>query len=510
MFPSDTNFDTKVTLETDSTPSVEKPPFHILFLGDWSGRENRRANSDSLNLRPIEIDRDNFDDIMRKLRVRLDLDFQGNGENTLSLEFNELDDFHPDGIFQRLPLFADLRDVRRRLTNKNTFNEAAKEVRSWMVDSENQPSDEVEKQSAVKKTSVEPPDDLLDQILNQTDDVSAPRMQNTEDSGLSALVAKLVKTHLIETDTEEQSKLLIIVDEVISDLMRRILHHPQFQALEAAWRGVYLLVRRIETSVNLKLFLLDIDKAELISNLKSFSDLSDSDMYRVLIEETVEPWAVIGGNYTFGLNVDDVAVLMRLAKLGNVANAPFISYILPEMFGFSSFESIMSSDSWQISEDSTENKLWFALRSLPEANYLGLALPRFLTRLPYGEKTEPTEAFYFEESTLSIKHEEYVWANPSFICILLLAQSFQSYGWDIKQNFLQDVSGLPSHLYQDDEEVKTKPCTEIVMTQSNCEKLINQGLITLISFRNDDKIRLGRFQSIAQPFSVLQGKWIDF
>ena len=97
MFPSDTEFDTKVTLETEASPVDEDTPFHILLMGDWIGRDSRSVSND---LRPIEIDRDSLELVMKKLRVGADLDFSENGENVISLEFTELEDFHPDKIFQ--------------------------------------------------------------------------------------------------------------------------------------------------------------------------------------------------------------------------------------------------------------------------------------------------------------------------------------------------------------------------------------------------------------------------
>ena len=502
MFPSDTEFDTKVTLETEAFPIDEDTPFHILLMGDWSGKDSRYFDND---VRPIEIDRDNFDVVMKKLRVGVGLDFPGNGANVISLEFNELEDFHPDKIFQSLPLFADLRDIRRKLSNEKTFNEAAVEVRSWLVNESG--SSQIESPANLSIPKEQSAENILDQILDKSA-VSPSLIPNNVNasSELSSLINKLVKPHLIQTDQGEQSKLLLIVDEVISDLMRKILHHPRFQSLEAAWRGVFLLVRKLETNSSLRIFLLDAAKSVIADNLKSVNDLSDSKIYRAL-KESSESWAVICGNYTFELNIEDVAILIRLAKIGSHIDAPFISHIQPAMFGFSSFNSVSPSDNWNIAEDSVEYKLWNTLRSLPEAEYLGLAAPRFLARIPYGERTEPTETFHFEEFPRSIAHENYLWANPGFICALLLAQSFWETGWDMLRNLIQDIDNLPAHIYQEDGETKTKPCAEVTMTQNNCEKLIAQGLMPLISFRDTNRVRVGRFQSIGFSESMLKGRW---
>jgi len=390
----------------------------------------------------------------------------------------------------------------------DTFDEAAAEVRSWLVGNENSETEQIGNEIVSPETNHPAQSDLLDQILGKTNaEVSAAKSKNVELSELSAFIGKLVRPHIIQTDAAAQSRLLMIVDEVTSDLMRKVLHHPQFQALESAWRGMYLLVRRIETDAFLKLFLFDISKDELATKLKSVNILSDSDIYRTLVEETAEPWAIFCGNYTFGLNVDDVSLLIRLAKLGNAANTSFISHIEPEMFGFKSFALATTFDSWQVTETSAEGKLWETLRSIPDSQYLGLALPRFLARLPYGEQTDPTENFYFEEVTSPQEHEQYLWANPSFICALLFAQNFQQFGWDLMSNFSQDVVGLPMYVYRDNSEAKTKPCAEVIMSESHCEKFLNQGLMPLISFRDTDKVRLGRLQSIAYPSSDLGGRW---
>ena len=517
MFPSDTDLETKFTFETASQPLPDEPPFQILLLGDWSGRENR-VLSEIFQSKPLAIDRDNFDKVFSKLNVRLDLDLDVDGNNTLSLEFDGLDDFHPDKIFQQVSLFSDLRDIRSRLLNENTFNQAAGEVRSWF--NEDQISESIVTQTTESEeplvqdeTTQASSGNLLDNILNQSSGgTSAKPSQTKHSSELSRFVNKIVKSHIVQTDENEQTRLLNFVDQTTSDLMRSILHHPKFQELESAWRGVYLLIRKVETDVDLKIFLLDITKKELLSDLKSVNNLADTDIYKWLIKETIEtpggePWSVVCGNYSFGLNVDDVAALIRLAKLSETANAPFISHISPEMFGISSITSAQNYSDWNLSVDSTENKLWTTLRSLPESRFLGLVMPRFLARLPYGKDTDPAETFSFEEFKEVSEHDNYLWSNPSFICGLLLAQTYRKFGWDMSQSFQLSLSDLPTHVYQEDGETKTKPCAEILMTETIFQKLLDEGLMPLISFKNTDRVQLGGFQSISSPIRGLSGRW---
>jgi type VI secretion system protein ImpC len=240
--------------------------------------------------------------------------------------------------------------------------------------------------------------------------------------------------------------------------------------------------------------------------------LSSSDCYKWLVEETVgtpgaEPWSLICGNFTFCPDVDDVAALMRISKVCEIANAPFISHVSPMIFGMNSLSEAKGSSDWKIDEDSVEGKLWETLRVSPESRFLGLAMPRYLARLPYGAATDPTESFSFEELVEVSEHERYVWANPSFVCALLLAQTYRKHGGEMSRNFELNLAGLPTHIFEDEGETTTKPCAEILMTESICQSLLDQGIIPLISHKDSDRVQVGRFQSISVPAKGLAGRW---
>jgi type VI secretion system protein ImpC len=511
MFPSDNNLESKFTFETNANPLPDELPFHILLLGDWSGNLDRG----SLDKRkPIVIDRDNFESVMQKLKVSLALDLYNDGKNILLLEFNELEDFHPDNVFRRISLFSDLRDVRSRLLNPDTFDDAATEVKSWFM-SEDAFADSLPENQSSEANDAPPIDstNLLDMILTQPSDESvSAKPVNTESSELGRFVSKIVSPHLIKIDENEQSKLVAAVDETISNLMREILHHPEFQELESAWRGLYFLVRRLETYIDLKIFILDISKDELSDNLKTVSDLTDSVLYRWLISETLEtsggePFAVIGGNYSFGVNIDDVAALIRIAKLSNAAGAPFISYIKPEIFGIKSFSEGIGDTRLNVSDDPNTGKLWTALRSAPESTYLGLSPMKVLARLPYGESTDSIDTFSFEEAKGNLNPQKYLRINPCFAGILLLAQSYRLYGWEMGKSILRDIENLPVFVFKADDESKTAPCAEIVPTENMIETILEQGLLPLISFRDTGRIRVPRFQAVSSSGINLSGRW---
>jgi type VI secretion system protein ImpC len=495
----ESSLEAEFTFESERGGVIEEPPFHILVLGDWTGDGPKRAVGDR---RAVEIDRDNFDDVLGRLGVKLDLE-QPNTE-ALTLEFRELDDFHPDRIFDRLPMFARLRDLRSRLLSTDNFNDAAREVRSWFKVDE--PAAETTSQ-----TNSAPQDSagVLDAILSGSTG-PAPKLAPSRD--VAALIKDLVRPHLVSVDENEQTALIAAVDAATGDLMRRILQDKRFKDLEASWRGLYLLIRRAETDTELKIYILNITKDELAEDLRSLSDLNDSKLFKIVVDEAIDvpgadPWAAIIGNYSFAPIRDDVAALMRIAKISAAADAPFISHMRPDVLGVKSLEKESDPSNWKLSGDDERTKLWTLLRAMPEAEYLGMTIPRFLSRLPYGRESEPLERFQFEEFDDVPKHDDYVWSNSCFVAALLLAQSFAANGWEMDQQFIQDVERLPMHVYKLDGETVFQPCAEVLLTQTGCEIMMEHGLMPLVSYKNTDHVKLARFQSISDPITGLRGRW---
>lgn len=502
-FPEDSSLEADFTLEDEKSGVIEELPFRILMLGDWSANGAQRELSDR---RPIEVDRDNFDEVMTKLGVWMELEIDG---NHLSLEFTKLDDFHPDEIFRQVPLFSELRELRRRLKDPNTFNQAAREVRGSLAPEEIP----METEDSVEESMAPPAENLLDAILSEPAG-GAPKPRVTTSGELGNLISDLVRPHLVTVDENEQASLIAAVDDATSSLMREILHHRAFQELEAAWRGLYFQVRRTETSSELTIYILDVSKEELADNLKSASNLGDTVLYGHLVREAFEtpgskPWALVCGNYAFEPNVEDVAALIRISKISAAAGAPFVSHMRPDVLGVHSLAAHPDRSEWSFSPVTSYGKLWSALRGQQESEYLGMVIPRFLVRLPYGQDTEPLESFSFEEFADGAQHDNYVWANPCFAAAQLYAQSFSQYGWEMGYSLVQDIEDLPVHVYKLNGETVFQPCAEILFTEEACDALMNYGLMPLVSYKNSDRVKLARFQSITDPVTALQGRWVQ-
>ena len=429
----------------------------------------------------------------------------------LTLAFSSLDHFHPDYLYEHVDLFAKLRETRRRLADPRTFATAAAELQ---VSAGNQAVPEPTASNRAQDDSEAKPGlgelvtgNLLDQVIEETPGRPEPAGRTDE---LRRFVQAVLAPHLVPGADPRQPELLTQVDRLTAESMRAILHHADFQALESAWRAMELLVRRLDTDSNPKLFLIDVSKDALAADFGA-KDLTATAAYRLLVEQTVgtpgaEPWALLVGNYRFGASPEDAALLAKFAQVAAAASAPFLAAAHSSLFGCESLAAAPHPRDWSGISDPEAAGAWQELREKPEARHLGLAVPRFLLRLPYGRATHPCEQFDFEEFGSVPDHERYLWGNPSFICALLLGEAFGQSGWEMQPRG-GEIGNLPLHIYAEGGESVVKPCAEALLTEAAAERILDEGLMPLISLKGCDAVRLVRFQSIASPARAPAGRW---
>ncbi|HXA05802.1 MAG TPA: type VI secretion system contractile sheath large subunit [Bryobacteraceae bacterium] len=481
-------------------PREPDSPFHIAVLGDFSGRENRGVLDAKLQGRKaVPIDRDNFDDMIARFAPELHLPLGGPDGPRISVRFRELDDFHPDRIFERLKIFQALRDTREKLNDRSTFEAAASEVRSWSgaasIPAASPPQG---RQPDISRASAR---ELFEQALSATESRTGAARPARALDDFRTLLRDIVAPYVEPKPDPQKADLIAQVDRAIGGQMRALLHHADFQALEAAWRGLFFLIRRLSTDEKLKIYILDIAKPELAADMVA--------TYELLIEGAPrgEPWSVLAANYTFDADSDDVQLLGRMAAVAHHAGAPFLAAASPSILGCDSLAETPEPRKWRSGSAQNGADAWDALRRLPQASWLGMVLPRFLLRLPYGKQTEATEQFAFEEFSESPVHENYLWGNPTLACAYLLGEAFLESGWEMRPGEISEISGLPAHVYKVDGESYLKPCGEALLGEQAAEAILDRGMMPFISMKGSDAIRLVRFQSIAVPPADLSGRW---
>lgn len=494
----------KIAVDGDASQARPLPetPFRVLLLGNFSGSGNKNPLP---SRKPVQVDRDNFDKVLAAFHPELQLRL--GDEEQLTVQFSGLDDFHPDRLLERVGMFRKLREMRARLANPATFADAAAEF--GLGGPAAKPREAAHK--ATPQASPLALNSLLDDMIEQTE--ARAQTRPPAETDLQKFVRRVTEPHLVSAVDPQQSEILTLIDRALGAQMQALLHVPEFQALEAAWRAVFLLVRRIDTDEMLKLYLVDLSKDELLADLNSSADLRSTFTHRLLAGDTIdsfsgEPWAAIVGNYTLSATRGDAESLGRLARIAHAAGAPFLAAASPALLGCKSFSATPNARDWTAPADSASASAWTALRSLPEANAVGLAIPRFLLRLPYGKETDPIDSFSFEEMPGEPEHDDYLWGNPAFACALLLAQSFSESGWHLRPGQRSELDRLPVHIYQHEGASELKPCAEALMTVDTADRIMESGFMPLASIKGKDEVRLIRFQSIAHPLRALAARWL--
>lgn len=486
---------------------VETSPFVMMVLGDFAGNAGKKHDDDPSWLMQVpvrNVDIDNIDQLWKIFTPKLEIEIEG---AQLTLEPADLDDFHPDHLYNHQPLFAELRQLRKRLLDPATSSEALTEVLASRVE----PETEAETEAAFPKAGdtpepAESSDNMFERLLGEPRAKPSPVAAAV--SSLDSLLSKVVGPHVVHGLDPKVDTAIDAVDSAIAESMRRIIHHPNFQALEGAWRSLYDLVQETEIGEELQLRVCNVSKTSLLNGLPASAEtLEDSGLYQLLVGRfrraaDDDAFSVLLCNYFFGGSADDVALLASLGMMAESHDAAVIGAAESELVGSHSLAQQPSFSDWS----QQDNPFWKQLRMSPMAGRIGLALPRILGRLPYGRETDEISSFDFEE-IVSASHESFLWLNPTLSCARLLAQSFTQAGWDMNPDDHTEISDLPAYTYQEDGEKKMLPCAELLLPERSAEAIMGMGIMPIVSYRSRDMAKLMRFQSIAKPVTALAGPW---
>ena len=321
----------------------------------------------------------------------------------------------------------------------------------------------------------------------------------------------LAQTPLIGVDVIKSIESIIAeLDRKLSEQVNQIIHHPDFQQLEGAWRGLHYLVSHTDTDELLKIRVANLSKAELGRTLKKFKGTAwdQSPLFKKVYEEEYgqfggEPFGCLVGDYYFDHSPQDTELLGEMAKISAAAHTPFITGASP---------SVMQMDSWQELANprdltkiftTPEYAAWRSLRASDDARYLGLAMPRFLSRIPYGARTHPLDDFDFEEETGAADHSKYTWSNAAYAMAVNINRSFKEFGWCSRIRGIESggaVEGLPVHTFPtDDGGVDMKCPTEIAISDRREAELAKSGFMPLIHRKNSDFAAFIGAQSLQKP-----------
>ena len=285
------------------------------------------------------------------------------------------------------------------------------------------------------------------------------------------------------------------IDQILTDQLNAIMHHPEFQALESSWIGLRDMVFGTETSTTLKLRLMNVTKKELLKDLETAVDHDMSVLFKKVYEEEYgtfggNPYSLLIGDYYFGRHPQDMALLQRISKVAAAAHTPFITAVAPTMFDMTSFTDLgVPRDLSKIFE-SAELTTWRSFRDSEDSRYVSMVLPRYAARLPYGAKTKPVDSFNFEEDVDGRDHSKYLWGNSCYQWGLRITDAFAKYNWTTAIRGVEGggkVSGLTAHTFKtDDGDVVLKCPTEVTITDRREKELNDLGFISIVNSKGSD------------------------
>jgi type VI secretion system protein ImpC len=300
------------------------------------------------------------------------------------------------------------------------------------------------------------------------------------------------------------------IDRKLSEQINQIMHHPDYQQLESAWRGLHHLVNNTETDEMLKIRVMNISKKDLHKTLRKFKGTAwdQSPIFKKLYEEEFgqfggEPFGALVGDYYFDHSPPDVELLGEMAKVAAAAHAPFIAGTDPALMQMETWQELSNPrDITKISQ-TPEYAAWRSLRESEDSKYIGLAMPRFLARQPYGAKSNPVEEFAFEEDTAGADSSKFAWVNAAYGMATNITRSFKEFGWCSRIRGVESggtVSSLPTHTFPtDDGGVDMKCPTEIGISDRREAELAKAGLMPLIHRKNTDMAAFIGAQSLHKP-----------
>jgi len=321
----------------------------------------------------------------------------------------------------------------------------------------------------------------------------------------------LGQTALISDDSMRSIESMITeLDRKMSEQINLILHHEDYQRLESSWRGLDYLVNNTETDEMLKIRVMNISKKDLHKSLKRYKGIKwdQSPIFKQIYEEEYgqlggEPYGTLVGDYYFDHSPPDVELLGQIAQISSASHAPFITAPAPSLLNMESWQELSNPRDLTKIFSTPEYAGWRSLRESEDSRYIGMAMPRFLARQPYGANTNPVEEFAFEEDIEGTDHNKYAWANACYAMATNINSSFKNFGWCSRIRGVESggaVEGLPTHIFPtDDGGVDMKCPTEIAISDRREAELAKNGFMPLIHKKNSDFAAFIGAQSLQKP-----------
>ena len=481
---------------------VTELPFVVGVLADLSGMP-ATALPALAERRFVEVDVDNFDDVLKATKARLCFEVTNtlSGEGTLPIElgFESLDDFSPAAIVRQVAPLQRLMAIRTEVSKLGSAggkDGPAKRLAEILEDPE------VQKTMAAAPTAAPlatPPAagvatdaDPFAGLLGKGVTPLNPVLKKPviAQSVASLCAAALGQSSLVSSESLKTIAALVTeLDRRLSGLVNLVLHHDAFRTLEGTWRGLRYLVFNTETDAVLRIAVFNATKPELRTHLVPAVEGAEPAALAVKIgvepfhKARPQPFAVLVGDYAFDHSGEDLPLLTAFAQIAQAVHAPFLAAAAPSLLGLESWSRVNESRELARVSDGPGYDAWKLFRKSEAARYVGLTVPRFLSRIPYGADKNPVDEFEFEEDTANGNAANYVWSNAAYALATRVTRAFKDYGWTARIRGHESgglVEGLAVDLFPTDRhDGPVERTTEVALSDRTESGLEECGLIPL-------------------------------
>lgn len=447
--------------------------FRIAIIGDFGGV----ASGDSHAYRMRRVDIDNFGDILSNWQPTVHL-----AEPAADITLDTLEDLHPDQLLAS-PLFDDLRRLRSALDDPAERESAARRIQALIGRRVDSPDSD---------RSTESMAETMDRLLGGSQE-NAARQPASPHNPVDELVRNALGDSAVPEKEASLEQLELAADACISERLRTILRDPATRRMESRWLGLHWLLGRLEPEEYFEIWLVDADRDQLESDLTGAEGKLDrtrlySTFERIAGDRPVtESFDMIALVDNVGGAVRDVELLGLLAEFAALTEVWAVVGADPGLLGAKSVPDLAEPREWQ--RDEAVATAWQTLRRRDVASHLGVVVPGFLLRLPYGPDTDAVDGLDFEEITGEPDYDQLLWGNGALAFALLAGRGHIG----AQEPVIED---LPAYAYPDADGRALLPCNGVLLSDRATKAIAEFGIMPLVWPRGSNMLRLAARHSV--------------
>jgi len=299
---------------------------------------------------------------------------------------------------------------------------------------------------------------------------------------------------------------ILALDESIGAQVREIMSQEPFREVESSWRSLQFLVQRTNFDQDIQIDIFQASKNDILENLRASDSLEQSHFFRITYSENYnqaggKPYGTIIGNYDFDSGPLDIETLSRISEVAEACHAPFISSVGKEFFKVDSWQEFLEIPNLEPYLKTKAFAEWKGLRQKSSSKYLGLAMPNFLLRQPFGPGGEQAKLFDFSEE--ATEAEDYLWGNAAFAFASNIVKSFADAGWVVNihggknaRGAVEDLACAKYDLAASDQ--LRIPC-ELAIDDALSLEISNAGFLDFVPYQNENVACFFGCQSVKEP-----------